>query len=73
MTCAIPTVLLNDIDSSITIVLEYILKWKLKLRLKDLLEENVDEKYYLSSKTIQQISSNKSFNLNSKFSHFGKL
>ena len=39
MTCAILTVLLNDIDSSITIVLEYILKWKLKLRLKSHLKE----------------------------------
>jgi hypothetical protein len=39
MTCAIPMVLLNDIDSIITIVLEYILKWKLKLRLKLHLKE----------------------------------
>ena len=30
---------------------------KLELRLKDLLEENVDEKYYLSEKMIKQISS----------------
>ena len=39
MTCAIPTVLRNNIDSIITIVLEYILKWKLKLRLKSHLKE----------------------------------
>lgn len=30
-------------------------KTKLKLRLKDLLESNVDEKYYLSEKTLKQI------------------
>lgn len=34
---------------------------KLKLRLKDLLENNVDEKYYLSDKIIEQISNWKSY------------
>lgn len=34
---------------------------KLKLRLKDLLENNVDEKYYLSDKIIEQITHWKSF------------
>lgn len=34
--------------------------FELKYRLKDLLEENVDEKYYLSEKTIQRISKWKS-------------
>jgi hypothetical protein len=33
MTCAIPTVLLNDIDSSITIVLEYI-KLEIEVKIK---------------------------------------
>ena len=34
----------------------------LKLKLKDMLEDNVDEKYYLSDKTLQQISNWKSYN-----------
>ena len=33
----------------------------LKLKLKDMLEDNVDEKYYLSDKTLQQISNWKSY------------
>ena len=33
----------------------------LKLKLKDMLEDNVDEKYYLSDKTLEQISNWKSY------------
>lgn len=36
--------------------------FELKYRLKDLLEENVDEKYYLSDKQIKCLSSTKDFN-----------
>lgn len=39
----------NDIDHGFT----FPKKYELKLRLKDLLEESVDEKYYLSDKMIQ--------------------
>lgn len=35
---------------------EFPKKIPLKLRLKDMLEDNVDEKYYLSERTIEQIS-----------------
>lgn len=35
---------------------QFPLKQELKLKLKDMLEENVDEKYYLSDKMIQYIS-----------------
>ena len=36
-------------------------KQPLKLKLKDMLEDNVDEKYYLSDKTLEQISNWKSY------------
>lgn len=38
---------------------EFPKKQKLKLKLKDMLEENVDEKYYLSDKAISYITSDK--------------
>jgi len=41
-------------------------KTKLKLRLKDLLENNVDEKYYLSQKMIEYISANGGGNYSNK-------
>lgn len=42
----------NDIGK----VFEFPVKQELNLKLKDILEENVDEKYYLSEKMIQYIS-----------------
>lgn len=44
----------NDIDHGF----EFPEKYELKLRLKDLLEDNVDEKFYLSDKQVRRLTGN---------------
>ncbi len=48
----------EDIDNH---QFEFPIRQKLKLKLKDLLEDDVDEKYYLSDKTINRIAKWKSY------------